>query len=150
MNCPKCNGYMTYTKHGWYCKKCQAYTTPATASDTLNTTVQEKPNSGRTIKIIVSFILLSFDIGFLLNFQSYNQANKLFTIMFILLSVTLIIRWLYVAFKESENKEIPKNLNDNRSISKIKAENKKLKTLLSPELQNASNLIDMNIKLQKI
>lgn len=25
MNCPKCNGYMTYTKQGWYCRKCKFY-----------------------------------------------------------------------------------------------------------------------------
>lgn len=25
MNCPKCNSYMSYTKKGWYCKKCKAY-----------------------------------------------------------------------------------------------------------------------------
>ncbi len=151
MYCPKCNGYMSYTKKGWYCKKCQAYATPVATSvitsSSLNTNVKKK--SGGTVKIIVSFILLFFDIGFLLNFRSYNQYNKLFTVMFILLSVTLIIRWIYCAFKVSEMKEVLKALYNNHTISAIKAENKKLKTLLSPELQNASNLIDMSIKLQK-
>lgn len=25
MNCPKCGGYMAYTKQGWYCRKCNSY-----------------------------------------------------------------------------------------------------------------------------
>lgn len=25
MKCPSCNGYMAYTKKGWYCRKCNSY-----------------------------------------------------------------------------------------------------------------------------
>lgn len=139
MNCPKCNGYMSYTKKGWYCKKCQAYATPAITSSSLNTNTKKKTND--TVKIIVSFILLFLDIGFLLNFHSYNQYNKLFTITFILLSVTLIIRWVYSAFKSKKIKETSKVPCNNHTPSKTTEENKKHAIPHKTEITSVTNQI---------
>ncbi len=124
-------------------------TTPVPTPNSVNKTVQKKHKSNSTIKIIASCILLFFDFGFLLNLHTYNQYGRFFAVMFVLISAILIIGWIYSSYKMSEIKEILKALYNKQTISALKKENEKLKTLLSPELQNASNMMEMETKLQE-
>lgn len=151
MKCSICESYMQFQKKGkdslWYCPKCKTYSKPETNVATLTNT-KKSINPKIIAKYIATLILLCFDIGFIFNFQEYKGPNKIFSILFILLSIVLLLKWFHLIPQLNTSKE-PVNIKDNMNITKIKLENKKLKTLMSPELQNASNMIDTIIKLQK-
>lgn len=146
MKCPTCESYMQFHKKGkesfWYCPKCKTYSNTETFTAPLPNT-KKSINPKIIVKYIAAFILLFFDIGFIVNFQEYKNVNKIFSILFILFSIVILWKWFINITK------MPINLKDNINVSKIKLENKKLKALMSPELQKASNMIDISIKLQK-
>ncbi len=152
MECPNCGSYMKYQKNSenqssWYCPKCKTYSTP-------ETNIVTKANTKKSVspeiiaKYVVILILLFFNIGFLINFQKYERSNKIFTILFILFSIVVFFKCFRLVSRSNTTKDFI-GAKDNTNIAKIKLENKKLKSLMSPELQNASNMINATMKLKK-
>ncbi len=152
MKCPNCGSYMQYQNNSenqfsWYCPKCKTYANPET---NVATTANEKKHSSPKIiaKYIITLILLFFDIGFLINFREYERANKIFSILFISFTMLILLKWFRLIPRLNAPTKFM-NTKDNSNIAKLKLENKKLKALMSPELQNASNMINATMKLQK-
>ncbi len=152
MECPNCGSHMKYQKNSenqssWYCPKCKTYSTP-------ETNIVTKANTKKSVspeiiaKYVVILILLFFNIGFLINFQKYERSNKIFTILFILFSIVVFFKCFRLVSRSNTTKDFI-GAKDNTNIAKIKLENKKLKSLMSPELQNASNMINATMKLKK-
>ncbi len=152
MKRPNCGNYMQYQNNSekqfsWYCPKCKTYANPET---NVVTTANEKKHSSPKIiaKYIITLILLFFDICFLINFREYERANKIFSILFISFTMLILLKWFRLIPRLNAPTKFM-NTKDNSNMAKLKLENKKLKALMSPELQNASNMINATMKLQK-